>query len=142
MSTIQSPNFRLLAIFFWLYLLASLVHFIHNAEFIEHYPGLPESWTRSGVYLAWIGLTTIGVSGWIFLRKGYYTTGLLLVLLYAMLGVDSLSHYVVASVGAHTLGMNLTIILEVTAAGLVFVEVIRLLIKRKSESRTMQGSVQ
>lgn len=27
---------------------ASLVHFIHNAEFLGDYPGLPATWTRAG----------------------------------------------------------------------------------------------
>ena len=141
MSEIQSPGFRLLAILSLLYFLASLVHFIHNAEFIALYPGLPESWTRVGVYLAWMGLTAVGVSGWIFLKKGFHITGLILLLVYAMLGIDSLGHYVVASMGEHTLAMNVTILLEVIAAGLVFFEALRLLIKRISKVRAVQNSI-
>ncbi len=141
MSEIQLPRFRVLAILSLLYLLASLIHFIHNAEFIAHYPGLPESWTRIGVYLVWLGLTAVGVSGWLFLKKGYHIAGLLLVMIYAMLGIDSLGHYVVAAMGEHTLAMNVTILLEVTAAGLVFIEALRLLIKRISERRTLQSQV-
>ena len=108
-----------------LYALASLVHFIHNAEFLSNYPGLPEDWTRAGVYLAWIGMTAVGALGVVLLSLGFTITGLLALAIYALLGMDSLGHYVLAPFSHHTAAMNATILFEVGAGTLVLVEVIR-----------------
>jgi hypothetical protein len=104
---------------------ASLVHFSHNAEFLGEYPGLPQTWTRGGVYLAWLGVTCVGVAGWLLLKRNYKAAGLALLAVYAVLGLDSLGHYVLAPISAHSIGMNLTILPEVAAAALVLVEVAR-----------------
>lgn len=109
---------------------ASLVHFIHNAEFIAEYPGLPPTWTRAGIYGAWLAMTAVGITGWILVARRFERAGLLLLAVYAILGLDSLGHYVVAPVSAHSLAMNSTILLEVTAAALVLVEVARLVVRR------------
>ena len=116
----------------FLYGLASLIHFIHNAEFLSDYPNLPASWSPAGVYLAWLGMTAIGVSGWLLIQKGFLRLGLLIIALYATMGMDSLAHYLVAPFSAHTAAMNATILLEVVAAGLVFIATIRLLTLRVS----------
>jgi len=116
------------------YAAASLVHFIHNAEFIADYPGLPVSWSRAGVYSAWVLITTIGVGGWFLMVRGSPRAGLVLLAVYAVCGLDSLGHYVVAPMSAHTLAMNATILLEVTAALLVLAE-----ITRQMAQRTLQG---
>ena len=104
-----------------IYGIASLVHFIHNAEFLRDYPGLPATWTRAGVYGAWIGVTAVGIAGWLLARGRYPVAGLLLVCVYAALGMDSLGHYVVAPMGAHSTMMNVTILLEVSAAAAVLI---------------------
>jgi hypothetical protein len=109
---------------------ASLIHFVHNAEFLADYPGLPQTWTRAGVYGAWLGMTMIGLVGWLLLRAGYHVMGLGLIAVYAVCGTDSLGHYVVAPLSAHTVAMNSTILLEVSAATLLLFESLRLLIRR------------
>jgi hypothetical protein len=109
---------------------ASLPHFIHNAEFLADYPGLPQTWTRAGVYGAWVAMTLIGVCGWLLVRAGYHVIGLGLIAVYAVCGTDSLGHYVVAPLSAHTTAMNSTILLEVSAAALLLFESLRLLIRR------------
>jgi hypothetical protein len=109
---------------------ASLAHFVHNAERIRDYPGLPVSWTRGGVYLAWIAMTAVGVSGWQLLRRGYARTGLVVLAVYALLGIDSLGHYVVAPFSAHTSTMNVTILIEVAAATFVLGLAVTLIVER------------
>jgi hypothetical protein len=113
---------------------ASLMHFVHNAEFIAEYPNLPSSWSRVHVYLAWIALTAVGIVGWLLVSRGYLSIGLALLATYAGLGLDSLGHYVLAPLSHHTLAMNVTILLEVTAAGLVLVEVVRQATRRMADS--------
>jgi hypothetical protein len=103
---------------------ASLIHFVHNAEFIAEYPNLPSSWSRADVYLAWITLTLVGIVGWLVASRGYLI-GLVLLATYAAFGLDSLGHYILAPLSEHTFVMNATILFEVTAAGLVLVEVVR-----------------
>ena len=114
-----------LPILLLVYMTASLIHFVHNAEFLAEYPNLPTTWTHSGVYLAWVGMTVVGLAGWTLRSLGYRLLGLLLLAVYAVLGLDSLGHYVVAPFSAHTEIMNLTILLEVTAAALVLLAILQ-----------------
>jgi hypothetical protein len=107
------------------YGVASLVHFVHNAEFLGEYPNLPSSWSRAEVYLAWFAMTAVGIAGWLLMSRGLLLAGLLILVAYAALGLDSLGHYLLAPLSAHTLAMNSTILAEVTAAGLVLFEVAR-----------------
>ena len=65
---------RILPILLLVYIAASLIHFVHNAEFLADYPNLPISWTRSGVYCGWIIMTIIGIGGWILISRGYQHT--------------------------------------------------------------------
>jgi hypothetical protein len=130
MLKIRNPAQKTLLILLLCYAAASLVHFIHNAEFLADYPNLPDSWTRAGVYRGWIGLTTIGIFGWIVLNRGNYIIGLTVLAVYAVLGLDSLGHYVAAPLPEHTLTMNVTILLEVGAAAFVLIEVVRQLAQR------------
>jgi hypothetical protein len=113
-----------------IYGLASLLHFSHNAEFISEYPNLPASWSRADVYLAWAVLTAVGVFGWLLVNRGYLLSGLLFLAVYAAGGLDSLGHYLLAPMSAHTLAMNATIMVEVTCAALLFAEVTRLGVRR------------
>jgi len=120
------------------YAAASLVHFIHNAELIRDYPGLPSSWTREGVYLAWLGMTVVGICGWGLLFRGYRLAGSVVLAAYALLGLDSLGHYLAAPFSAHTLAMNTTILVEVAAATLVLVQAVVLIVDRgKAQRRGM-----
>jgi hypothetical protein len=123
-------SFRILAGLLLAYGLASLVHFTHNAEYLAEYPNLPQAWTRAGVYLAWLGMTAVGIAGWLLLSRGRVLAGLCALVVYAALGIDSLGHYVLAPPGAHTSAMNSTILAEVCAAALVLVEVARQIMGR------------
>jgi hypothetical protein len=116
---------KTLALVLALYAAASLAHFIHNAEFLGAYPNLPAPWSRGGVYFAWMAVTAVGLTGWIFMSRGYRLTGLLMFAIYAVLGLDSLGHYVLAPMSAHTTGMNVSILLEVGTAALLLMEVAR-----------------
>jgi hypothetical protein len=118
-----------LAVTILVYAAASLIHFIHNAEFLADYPGLPTTWTRAGVYLAWIAMTAVGALGLFLLRRGVTLIGLLVLAIYALLGMDSLGHYVIAATSAHTSAMNVTILFEVGAGALVFIEAMRLILR-------------
>lgn len=121
---------RLLFVLAGLYAVASLIHFVHNAEFLGAYPGLPASWSRGGVYFAWLAMTAVGGAGALLVYRGREWSGLALLAVYAVLGLDSLGHYVVAPLSAHTAMMNATILLEVGAAGLVLIEVARRLYRK------------
>jgi hypothetical protein len=103
----------------WLMLafaVASLIHFTHNAEFIADYPGLPKNWTTNGVYGAWLVMTLFGLIAWWLTHTKFKAVGLILVMLYAVCGLDSLGHYWVAPIHAHQTMMNVTIFLEVFCA--------------------------
>ena len=119
-----------------IYCAASLLHFVHNAEFVSAYPNLPPWLTRSKVYLAWLAITAVGAAGILFLKAGIRLAGLLLIAGYAALGFAGLDHYWVAPLSAHTLAMNATIGFEVAAAAALFVVTIALLFRRSGAGRT------
>jgi len=126
----HKPAYKMLLILLLIYCTASLVHFIHNAEFLADYPGLPVSWTSEGVYFAWLGMTTVGIFGWVLLSRGYSLAGLLFLAVYAVMGMDSLGHYVLAPLSDHTAAMNSTILFEVVTGALVLAEVMRQMVQR------------
>jgi uncharacterized membrane protein len=111
------------------YAVAGLVHFVHNAEFLGDYPNMPASWSRAGVYFAWLGMTGVGVCGWLLLVRGFARSGLVLLAIYSALGLDSLGHYLLAPMSNHTIAMNVTILLEVAAAAALLIGVLRLLVR-------------
>jgi hypothetical protein len=110
------------------YCAASLVHFVHNAEFLHEYPNMPEWLTRLGVYAAWIAVTVVGVTGFAVYKLRARRTGLVLLALYAALGYAGLDHYVVAPASAHTFAMNATIAFEVVTATILLWIVARMLL--------------
>jgi hypothetical protein len=121
---------RALTVLLLTYGAASLLHFVHNAEFLADYPNLPAWLTRAQVYLAWLGLTAVGLFGWLLLSRGHRLTGSLFIAVYAALGLDSLGHYALAPMSAHTTTMNATILLEVITAALLFTEAMRQIAER------------
>ena len=105
----------------WLLLLycgASLLHFVHNAEYVADYPNLPAWLSRVSIYLAWCAIFAIGLGGYLIFRRRRMLPGLVLLAIYTTLGLDGLLHYGRAPMSAHTFGMNLTIWTEVVTAGL------------------------
>ena len=118
---------RVLAALLLLYAAASLLHFVHNAEFLASYPHLPAAWTRAEVYVAWLAMTAVGLTGWVLLVRGLPRAGLALLVVYAALGLGSLGHYMVAPLSAHSLAMNASILFEVAAAALLLIYLGRLL---------------
>lgn len=108
---------------------ASLIHFVHNAEFLSDYPNLPIWLTRSQVYLAWLAVTAVGVAGIVLFRLGFRLSGLVLIAGYAALGFAGLDHYWAAPISAHSLAMNATIGFEVITAAILFITVSVLLFR-------------
>lgn len=101
--------------------IASALHFAHNGLFLADYPSLPSWLTAQGVYLSWLVITSVGLTGLVMMRRGLKSSGLAVICIYAALGFGGLDHYVVAPVDAHTLAMNATILFEVaTAAALLW----------------------
>ncbi|MES2188411.1 MAG: hypothetical protein V4505_27925 [Pseudomonadota bacterium] len=123
-----SPRMALLVA---VYLLASLAHFAHNAEFIAYYPGLPRGLTREGVYLAWLAITSLGLAGLLVARRGWHTAGVLLIGAYGAFGLDGLAHYTLALCSEHTLVTNATIWAE-AGSGLALLLASTLLLVRRS----------
>jgi hypothetical protein len=91
------------------YFLASLAHFTHNAEYIAFYPGMPGWLTRETVYLAWLGVTSVGIVAFVLFRFGAHTAAIALLGVYGALGLDGLAHYTLALCSEHTILANVTI---------------------------------
>ena len=99
----------LLTVFF----AANLTHFVHNAEYIAYYPGMPSSFTREKIYLAWVAGASLGLLGLLAYRAKFESLGLALLAAYGAVGIDGLAHYALALCSEHTLATNLTIWFEV-----------------------------
>jgi hypothetical protein len=85
-------------LYFVVFFVANLAHFVHNAEYIAYYPGMPSWLSPERVY-----------------RTKLKVLGLMLVATYGALGIDGLAHYTLALCSEHTLATNLTIWFEVLA---------------------------
>src|SRR3954468_6708699 len=99
---------------------ASLLHFLHNAVYLRDYPNLPLWLTAGGVMGAWIVEAGTGLVGYLLYTRVTRAGGFIAIAVYAAFGLAALDHYTVAPVSAHTVAMNLTILLEAaTALGLL-----------------------
>jgi len=128
MTAAKSTDGLALLLTLWaLYCLASLVHFMHNAEFLADYPNMPVWLSRSKVYAAWLAITAVGLLGLVLVHSRYALIGVALVAVYAGFGFDGLGHYSLAPIASHTLAMNLTIWTEVGAAAALLVVALRCL---------------
>ena len=121
-----------------LYGFASLLHFTHNAEYLAQYPNLPASWTRADVYLAWCGVTSVGLLGYVLYRTGYPRLGLTVLAMYGALGFAGLLHYTRASIAHHSAVMNFTIWAEVAAAALLLINVASIATQRVRPNAVLQ----
>ena len=118
------------------YAVASLVHFAHNAEFLADYPNMPAWLSSAKVYLAWLGVTAVGVFGYLLVRRGFWRAGLFVIGVYAALGFDGLAHYGFAPMAAHTATMNFTIWLEVAMAALLLIATAGVMATRAGDKRS------
>jgi hypothetical protein len=126
----MQPSTKALTFFLLAYAAASLLHYAHNAEFLADYPNTPAWLSRTTIYAAWLGLSALGLAGYLLLRRGYRLAGALLLGAYAAAGFDSLGHYGLAPASAHSAAMNATILLEACTAALLLIAVAVLVAKR------------
>lgn len=119
-----------LGVFILAYAAASLLHHVHNAEFLADYPNMPRWLTPALVYTAWLATTALGVVGYVFLRKGHELTGLGLVALYGALGLYGLAHYALAPAAAHGFFSNLSIWLEAATGFMLLGATVTLMARR------------
>jgi len=126
MSSKATAKSLVLPIALLIYCIASLLHYVHNAVYIDAYPNMPAWISVTDVAWSWLGLTALGLAGYLLFRKGMRYTGLVLLAVYGALGLDGLAHYTLAPVSAHRLDMNLTIWFEVAAALAVLAVVAKL----------------
>lgn len=97
------------------FFVADLAHFVHNAEYIAYYPGMPSWLSREQVYLDWVAGASVELSGLLVYRTKLKVLGLMQVATYGALGIDGLAHSTLALCSEHTLATNLTIWFEVLA---------------------------
>ena len=122
---------HMLLILMTLYGAASLLHFVHNAVYIQSYPNLPKWITPLGVYVSWCAIAAIGTLGYWLYRNVSKAHGLVAIAFYALLGFGGLDHYVIAPIGAHSIAMNATIIGEVSAACVLLIFIVHSFLTRR-----------
>lgn len=67
---------RVLLTFMLLYGTASLIHFVHNALYLDFYPNLPPWLTPLGVLASWLVVAGIGAAGYWLFRNNSPAVGL------------------------------------------------------------------
>ena len=122
---IAAPKDAVLFPLMLVYGAASLLHFMHNAVYLRDYPNLPAWLTSAGVVAAWLVVAAVGVLGYLLYSRVSRVAGLIAISAYAVLGFGGLDHYTVAPVSAHTIAMNLTILLEAVTGAVLLVFVAR-----------------
>jgi hypothetical protein len=115
----------------------SLVHFTHNAVYVDDYPNLPDSLTSTRIILVWLAEAALGLFGYVFLHRGLPGAGFSMIAVYALFGFDGFAHYSRAPMADHTTMMNITIWAEALAA--VGLRVVLLL--RTHRNRRLQANV-
>jgi hypothetical protein len=118
---------------------ASLLHFAHNAVYLHAYPNLPAWLTPVGVVAAWLVVASLGALGYLLYSRVSWVAGLITIAAYAVLGFGGLDHYTVAPVSAHTVAMNLTILLEAASAVVLLVFVARSAFSLAAQRAQIQG---
>ncbi|HEY7642315.1 MAG TPA: hypothetical protein VH814_21455 [Steroidobacteraceae bacterium] len=118
----MSSTNRALVMLVLLHAAASLLHFVHNAAYLADYPNMPAWISPVGIYGAWLAEAAIGGLGVMLLLRGL-RSGLVVIAVYAVLGLGGLDHYTLAPVSAHTLAMNATIWFESATAIVLLVVV-------------------
>ena len=112
---------RLLLTLIIIYGAASLLHFVHNAVYIDAYPNLPAWITPAVVYVSWLVIAATGAVGYWLYRRGSRAFGLMVIGVYALFGFGGLDHYTLAPASAHSMAMNATILGEVIAASALLI---------------------
>lgn len=92
-----------------LYTVASLAHFVHNAEYLAYYPNMPAWVTRETVYQVWLAIAAFGAAGALIALTRWRVVAALLLAVYGAFGLDGLGHYTLALCSEHTWTMNATI---------------------------------
>jgi len=104
---------------------ATFLHHAHNAQFLDEYPNMPAWLSPLRVYAAWLGASVIGFAGYALLGRGLRIAGLGLLTVYGIYALDGLTHYALAPISAHTLAMNLSILLEAAAGAALLIALLR-----------------
>jgi hypothetical protein len=95
---------------------ASLWHHIHNGQFIDEYPNMPQGVPpRLSLAMAvaiWTVTSAIGLTGYYWACTGRRLLGFGAMGLYAAYGLLAFTHYTLAPMSAHTLVQNATILGE------------------------------
>jgi hypothetical protein len=142
-ATSRHPSMpKHIQLLFVVFFAANLTHFVHNAEFIAFYPGIPAWLTRDTVYLAWIAGASIGLLGLLLFRTKLWLLGAALVATYGALGIDGLAHYTLALCSEHTLTTNLTIWFEVSAGMSLLLASAMFMGRALSKQTQLSGTVQ
>ena len=106
--------------------IASVFHYAHYFVYFRTYPNELDWLSPPRVDLVWFLITAVGVVGYLLFKRHRYLWSFPLLYLYAILGLGSLGHYLLAPMAAHSIGTNLLIWSEATVAGILLLYVIRL----------------
>ena len=95
------PNLRLLNIVFFTAVASSLVHYTDNYLAFDRFPqgGPGPDISDDAIWIAWVLLTALGVTGYVLYRRGEIRRGSALLAAYSVSGLIGLGHYTAPGIG-------------------------------------------
>lgn len=90
------------------------IHYTDNAIFVRQYPE-PEWFTTSGVFITWVVMTLIGLTGYWLYSKQYFWFAYFLLSAYVGTGLSSPAHYFYGEMAEFSLKMHILIWTDVVA---------------------------
>lgn len=99
-------------------LIITSIHYTDNAIFVDLYPE-PEWFTPSGVFITWMIMSLIGITGyWLYIKEKFWISYLCL-MIYSLTGLSSPAHYLYGEISEFSVKMHIFIWTDVLAGLLV-----------------------
>ena len=124
MTERTSTHERSLLVLISINVAASMLHYAHYFIFYNAYPNETAWLSPPRVDLVWFIVSFIGVMGYVLFKRQRFTWSFLVLYLYGLLGLASLSHYALAPMAAHTFATNVLILSSAGAAAVLLIYVV------------------
>jgi hypothetical protein len=76
---------------------STAVHYSDNAIALDRYP--PDTVTIPGIVVTWVGLTAIGLLGYVLYRRERFPAAQICLAIYSITGISTLAHYLYDGTG-------------------------------------------
>lgn len=104
----QGNHQQLLLSLLLISIVSTMIHYTDNFIFFDQYPQ-PDWITLPSIYISWVILTAIGITGYGLYRVRNFGLAYLCLFLYSLTGLSSLGHYLYGDLSEFSAKMHLLI---------------------------------